>query len=429
MKAIVMKHLDLTVYTETLKNGLQIYVVPKNNCNNIQATFTTKYGSNQSEFVPLGQTEMIQVPDGVAHFLEHKLFEQEDGTDPFDFFDSNGSECNASTNPWKTQYWFSGTQAFEQNMNFLLDFVQKPYFTKKSVQKEKGIIQQEITMYQDDPYRIGFEKSNYNTFIEHPIRIPTGGTKESVDAITKEDLYTCYYTFYHPSNMIVVVTGNVDAEKTIALITKNQSQKEFKPAEKIVVKEYNEPDEVRTEKEIIEMNVTIPKIFRNYKLNVEHITLSVPRFLPLYLSIFVDLKIGSTSSFIEKLKQEEIIHDDLYFGTTQTRQHILLTVEGETEKIEELITAIDHELENKKISEADFNRKKKTILSSCIFMSDNIYRMNNRIVSDLIKDGEVHYDVYEDYKGLNFDDFKRVIDEITWDHKNVVVIQPKASSN
>lgn len=427
MKKLIYNHLDLTIYEEKLDNGLQVYIVPKPNCNNARATFVTKYGSNDSEFVPKGKTEMIRVPDGVAHFLEHKLFEQKDGVDPFSFFDEEGSECNASTNPWCTQYWFSGTQAFERNLNFLLDFVQDPYFTDENVEKEKGIIVQELEMYMDNPYRVGFEKSNLNLLQIHPLRISTGGTKKSVEAITKEDLYTCYETFYHPSNMALVITGNVDPDKTIELVKNNQSKKQFLKAEPITIKEYQEPDTVAKEFESIEMNVTIPKIFMNYKINVSKITDIPESLLSLYVSIYLDLKLSATSSFSEQLKKEQIVADDIYFDFSNIKTHILVSIEGETEKKEDLIARIDQELKNTKTIEAEFIRKKKTILSSCLFMSDSVTRLNNRLVNDFIKYNEIRNDLYDQYQSLNYHDFRKVVDALNFEHKSILIINPKAS--
>lgn len=427
MKKLPFRHLDLDIYEEKLSNGLQIYIVPKPNCNNTHATLVTKYGSNNSEFIPKGQKEMIRVPDGVAHFLEHKLFEQKDGIDPFSFFDANGSECNASTNPWQTNYWFSGTQSFEENLNFLLDFVQDPYFTDENVEKEKGIIVQELEMYMDNPYRVGFEKSNLNLLQKHPLRISTGGTKESVEAITKEDLYICYETFYHPSNMALVITGNVDPEKTLELIKRNQAKKTFPKADSIVVQSYEEPDNVAKEFESMEMNVTIPKVFINYKINMREVTFISETLIPLYVSIYLDMKLSATSNFSEQLKKEHIVADDIYFDFSDIKTHILISIEGETDKKEELIERVDQELKNTKTTEAEFIRKKKTILSSCIFMSDSVSRLNNRLVSDFIRYNQIRDDLYDQYQSLNYHDFRTVVDTFNFQHKSILVINPRSS--
>ena len=227
MKKTNLKHLNLDLYEEKLDNGLTIYVIPKQNFNNIYVTFSTKFGSNEIEFIPNNKKEYVKVPLGIAHFLEHKLFEQKDNIDPFTFYNERGSDCNANTNQYKTTYLFSGPNFFSENLNYLLDYVQEPYFTDENVEKEKGIIEQEIKMYLDDPDTVIYEKTLENCFSNHPMKNSIIGTIKSVRSITKEELYTCYNTFYHPSNMFIVVTGNVDPIETIKIIKKNQSKKKF----------------------------------------------------------------------------------------------------------------------------------------------------------------------------------------------------------
>ena len=151
MKKIDYKGLQLDVFYEKLDNGLEIFILPKKNVNNIYVTFSTKYGSNIIEFKPIDKKEIIKVPIGIAHFLEHKMFEQKDGTDIFSFYSERGADCNANTNYTKTSYLFSSPNFLEENLNMLLDYVQEPYFTDDNVEKEKGIITQEIKMYQDMP--------------------------------------------------------------------------------------------------------------------------------------------------------------------------------------------------------------------------------------------------------------------------------------
>ncbi len=222
MKRIFNK-LDLELYEEKLDNGLEIYIVPKNDKNNIHASFTTKFGSDDLDFILNG--ESISTHPGIAHFLEHKLFEQEDGTDPFQLFDNNGAYSNAFTNHIQTTYYFEGPINFEENLNLLLDFVQAPYFTDENVEKEKGIIIQELKRNKDFPYRVMYEEKISNSFINNNIKIPVIGYIDSINSITKEELMKCYKAFYNPSNMFLVITGNVDPIKTIELIKQNQSKK------------------------------------------------------------------------------------------------------------------------------------------------------------------------------------------------------------
>ncbi|ALS02247.1 zinc protease [Enterococcus silesiacus] len=217
------------LYTEVLDNGLTVYLLPKKEYNKTYGLFTTNYGSIDNEFVPIGEKDFVKVPDGIAHFLEHKMFEKEDG-DVFQQFGRQGASANAFTSFTKTSYLFSTTDQVEKNLETLLDFVQDPYFTKETVEKEKGIIGQEIQMYLDDSNWRLFFGTLGNLYPKHPLHIDIAGTVESIDEITAEDLYTCYNTFYHPSNMTLFVVGKMDPQEMMTFIRNNQSAKEFTKA-------------------------------------------------------------------------------------------------------------------------------------------------------------------------------------------------------
>ena len=213
MEKIEFKQLQEELYHEKLENGLEVYILPKKGFNKTFATFTTKYGSIDNHFVPLESEEYIKVPDGIAHFLEHKLFEKEDG-DVFQQFSKQGASANAFTSFTRTAYLFSSTSNVELNLDTLMDFVQEPYFSEKTVEKEKGIIGQEITMYDDNPDWRLYYGVIQNLYENHPVRIDIAGTVESISHINKDLLYECYGTFYHPSNMLLFVVGPVNVEQT-----------------------------------------------------------------------------------------------------------------------------------------------------------------------------------------------------------------------
>lgn len=423
MNKITLNNLDIDIYHKCLDNGLNVYVIPKNDVNNIYATFTTNYGSNEVEFVPLGENKMVKVPLGIAHFLEHKMFEQEDGKDPFVFFGERGSDANANTNNFKTTYLFSGPEFFEDNINYLLDYVQSPYFTDENVEKEKGIIEQEIKMYQDNPYTMMYERLLKNSLINNPMKDPIIGTIDSVRSITKEELYTCYNTFYHPANMFVVVSGNVDPEKVIKLIEENQNKKEFENFNKIKVKEYKEPDKIEKAKETINLNVTIPKVCLSYKINTFKIKGVSERKTKIYLSIFFDLKFGITSLLNEELREKEIITDSLGGDVIDVESHVLYTVCGETNKKEELLEALMNSMEDLSISEEELERKKKVYLSSLIYMTDNIFRLNYKVMNDINKYGEIIDNNYDEIKSLNIMEMRKVLNSIDFSNYNVIVVE------
>ena len=421
MQKTSLNKMDLDVFSKTLSNGLKVYIIPKKEVNNIYVTFTTKYGSNIVEFVPNGEKDYIKVPLGIAHFLEHKMFEQEDDIDVFNFFSERGSDANANTNNKKTTYLFSGPNFFKENLEFLLDYVQKPYFTDENVEKEKGIIIQEMKMYQDDPYSKLYEAILDASFINNNTKYPIIGTEDSVNSITKEDLYACYKTFYHPSNMVLVVTGNVNPEETIEIIESNQSKKEFKKPEKIKIKEYNEPDNVDAKKKIITANVTLPKVSINYKININNIKNIPLRKKLLYLSILFDSKFGGTSLINEKLRESKIISDSIDVSSVDADSHVLFIIMGETNKEKDFLDAIKKEMLDLTISEQELERKKKTIISSMIYASDSIMRINHKIMNDYLKYGDIIDNNYDEVKSLNYEEFSKFIKELDVSNYNIVV--------
>ena len=413
--------LDLELFSEKLSNGLEVYIVPKDNVNGIYATFTTKFGSACNEFIPVGQDKIIKVPFGIAHFLEHKVFEQKDGKDPFDFFSEHGCDANANTSNYKTTYLFSGSNKFTENLNFLLDYVQEPYFTDENVEKEKGIIEQEINMYDDSPYYKIYDGIVFNSFINHPIKHSIAGTVEDIKSITKEDLYTCYNTFYNPSNMFLAITGNVDPEDVISIVKANQEKKELKKQGKIEIQAYDEPNEVARAQQKVKMDVEIAKIGVGYKIDCSHIKLDINE-IKTYLTILFDLKLGPTSYINERLKNMNLITRDLDVSFIHTDKHILAIIIADTKEPLKVQRLIEEELEDLNIEEEELERKKKVRKSNCIYRSDDIYSLNNKIVSNIMNYGGVILDDYKKIDEINIKEMKKITSKISLSNKTIFVI-------
>lgn len=424
MKKIPLAKLDINVYYEKLENGLEVFIAPKDNVNNIYATYSTKYGSNKNDFVPIGKNKMITVPLGIAHFLEHQLFTQEDDTDVMSFYSERGADVNANTNKLKTTYLFSGPDFFEENLEFLLDYVEKPYFTEESVNKEKGIIEQEIKMYQDKPYTRLYEGITYNAFHNHPIKYPIIGTVESINKVTKEDLYTCYNTFYHPSNMFLVITGNVDLDKTIELIKEHENKRNLEKVKPIKLKEYDEPDTVCKKSEEINLNVTIPKVGIAFKLNIEKIEKVPKDEISTYLQILFSLKLGTTSEFCEKLKEEQLITSFIDTNVTETDKHALVYVTAESKNPQEFIKRVRKELNNLNISEEELERKKRAYISEIIYASDNITRINYKIMADIAKYNKLVTNDIEIIEKYNITEMNEVIKSINLENYTTYIVNP-----
>ena len=329
MERINFEQLQEELFHEKLPNGLNVYILPKKGFNKTYATFTTKYGSVDNNFVSFGKDEFVKVPDGIAHFLEHKLFEKEDG-DVFQQFSRQGASANAFTSFTRTAYLFSSTSDVEKNLETLMDFVQEPYFSEKTVEKEKGIIGQEITMYDDNPdWRLYFGLIQ-NLYQNHPVKIDIAGTIESISHITKDWLYECYNTFYHPSNMLLFIVGPVDPEQFMNQVRENQAKKDYKDMPEIKRKFEDEPTQAAEKKQVMEMNVQTSKCLVGIK--ALHVDQNGAEMLKneLTMNIFLDLLFGKSSNNYDQLYNEGLIDETFSYDYTQEQGFGFAMVGGDT---------------------------------------------------------------------------------------------------
>ncbi|MFB4162728.1 EF-P 5-aminopentanol modification-associated protein YfmH [Alteribacillus sp. JSM 102045] len=343
------EQLQETIYKEQLDNGLTVYVLPKPGFHKTFAVFSTNYGSIDNHFVPIGKNEAVTVPDGIAHFLEHKMFEDEKG-DIFQTFGEQGASANAFTSFTKTAYLFSSTQDTDKNLETLLDFVQHPYFTDESVEKEKGIIEQEITMYEDNPDWQLFFNLLGNMYHKHPVKIDIAGSVDSIYDITKENLYECYETFYHPSNMILFVAGDVNPNAVMELVRNNQNNKSFKEPETIERIIDEEPKEVKSDKSVAEMSVNTPKCMVGYKVDASNLEGKELLKYEFSMQLMLDALFGPGSDAYEALYEDGLIDDSFSTEFTAERSFSFLAVGGDTkepEKLEQrIIQTIDKARQN-----------------------------------------------------------------------------------
>ena len=285
-------------------SGLKIYILEKPQYNTCYALFGTKYGSIDTCFSVNGET--TQVPEGIAHFLEHKLFESEDG-DAFSKYAKTGAYANAFTSFDKTCYLFSCSNLFYENLEILLNFVQSPYFTEATVQKEQGIIGQEIRMYDDSPaWRVMFNML-LAMYKNHPVRIDIAGTTESIAQIDADLLYKCYNTFYNPSNMFLCIAGNVETEKILKMV--ESGIKENNPLEIERIKPC-EPEEVQKAVVTQKLAVAQPMFCFGYKLNADKYPSVKDRVC---IEILLELIAGDCSPLYKRLMENSLINDDFSF--------------------------------------------------------------------------------------------------------------------
>ncbi|MEH7094580.1 EF-P 5-aminopentanol modification-associated protein YfmH [Neobacillus vireti] len=335
MEKITFDQLQEELFHEKMSNGLNVYILPKKGFNKTYCTFTTKYGSVDNTFVPLGKDEYVKVPDGIAHFLEHKLFEKEDG-DVFQQFSRQGASANAFTSFTRTAYLFSSTSDVEKNLETLIDFVQSPYFSEKTVEKEKGIIGQEITMYDDNPdWRLYFGLIQ-NLYQNHPVKIDIAGTIESIAEIDKDWLYECYNTFYHPSNMLLFIVGPVDPEKIMTQVRENQAKKDYEAMPEIKRKFEEEPPQAAEKKQVLQMNVQTSKALLGIKaLHVDQ-TGEVLLKNELTMNVLLDLLFGKSSDNYNKLYDEGLVDETFSYDYTQEQGFGFAMIGGDTAEPDKL---------------------------------------------------------------------------------------------
>lgn len=343
-----------TIHHVVLENGLTVYLLKKVGYEKTYATFTTKYGSIDRRFKT---DDWIEVPDGIAHFLEHKMFEKEDG-DVFQKFGQLGASANAFTSFTRTAYLFGATSNVEANLKTLIDFVQDPYFTYASVEKEKGIIGQEIQMYQDNAgWRLyfGLIEAMYEA---HPVKIDIAGTIESISAITADDLYTCHQAFYHPSNMTLFVVGNIDPDTVLEQIRANQAAKTFAPPVLSEREQVQEPRTVRLAERVIEMDVSVPKVMIGYKDTPQAGEAGMKQELT--VELLMHALFDTTAPLYAELYAEGLIDDAFSFDYTSEESFAFAVLSMETPHVDAFVARITEVLERPlDIGPETLDRKKR----------------------------------------------------------------------
>lgn len=308
------------VITKTLKNGLQVIVIPKPDYKRSFVFFATQYGAFYNRFRFSNLEEDYQAPLGIAHFLEHQLFTLGDGKDASEIFAMLGLESNALTNYAMTGYLFQGTKNILKGLTLLLDFVQKPHFTKASVAKEQGIIAQELKMYLDRPTDVLHLGLMKNMFYEYPLQYDIGGTLNSIKAITAKALRTCHKLFYHPSNMYLVIVGDINqmleqehasVDDLFAFVEENQKKKTFAKKSDVRITKIDEPKEVKAQSNKVTMDVTVPRVSVGIKLPQETFTHNEVMMLELSLKIILEATFGPSTDNFQTMLDEKLIQSGI----------------------------------------------------------------------------------------------------------------------
>ncbi len=395
INSVKSNRLNEEIYNVELSNGLKVFYMPKKDYVKKYAIYSTNYGSVDNSFIPIGEENEITVPEGIAHFLEHKLFEEPD-VNIFDEFAKLGSYVNAFTSNNQTAYLFSCVDNFYENLELLVSFVQDPYFTDENIEKEKGIIQQEIRMYNDSPDWKVYSNCLSGMYVKHPVRIDIAGTIESIKSINKELLYRCYKTFYNPSNMLLFMIGDIDFEKALSIIEEKQKTTEILKKEISRIK-IQEPEAIN--EKIIEekSSVSIPLFYIGYKdLDVGYDGEKLVH-KEICTNILLEVLFGNSSNFYQKLYEEGLINDSFGFQYVGYKDYGHALLGGESSDPKEVYNRILENIENevkKGISEEDFNRTKKKLIGYHIMDLNSI---------ENIATGFINY-YYRKYSIINYID-------------------------
>ncbi len=396
------KDLNEIMYVGEHESGLGVFVIPKKGCVKKYATFATKFGSVNNKFIPIDGDDVYTIPDGVAHFLEHKMFEQSDGTNAFDKFSIYGANANAFTSFTYTNYLFSCTDNFEESFRHLLSYVQDPYFTDENVKKEQGIIGQEIRMYDDDgQWMVMFNllKALYHV---NPVRIDIAGTVESIAEIDKDILYRCYNSFYNPSNMVVCVVGDVNPEDVFAIVDEViKKDKANKVVERIFEEE---PKEICKEYIEAKASVSIPLFNIGFKDN----NLKVGDELlkrEIATDILSRVLFGRSSRLYTSMYEEGLVNENFGTDNSTESEFACVVVVGESEKPDVVKERLMEEISlitSAGIEKAEFDRVKKAYYGSYLRGFNNVETIGNMVTRYILS-------------GINIFKFKDVFESVDLD--------------
>lgn len=422
MKTIKFKGIDEVCYYEKLPNGLEIYMYPKDAAKNFYLTFNVRFGSMDTEFKNGKMKKYTKVPAGTAHFLEHQMFNEGEGHSAFEYFAKLGSSINAFTTYNYTCYEVVSSSNFKENLTTLIDYVQNPVFTTQSVNKERGIIKEEIKMYDNTPGAVlhfGLE-ANVNKYDHHKYLI--SGTVDDIKEVTPDTLMECYDTFYKPSNMFMVLTGKFSPLEALGIIKENQAGKTFQPKERVNKKRIKEPVEVDCAYEEKEMDVNIPKLKIGYKLDKTKFKPISDTLLKIYLSAILDIKFGPTSDFFERILEEGLSNFDVVAEREVREDYVYLSFEVETEYKEEVIDLIREELKSIIIAEDELERIKRVMIANFILRFNDIIGIAEDIEDDVLSTGKIEADIMDIYKSLNAEEANRIASLINTENESIFYI-------
>ena len=408
------------LYKEKLKNGLTVMIIPKKGIQKKYIMWGTNYGSNDSTFIVPGENNVTEVPKGVAHFLEHKLFEQENGVNSLDALTSLGVDANAYTTNNHTAYLYECTNNFYEALDEFMDYVQHPYFTDENVEKEKGIIGQEIMMYDDYPEWKVYLNTLEAMYHNNPVKLDITGTIETISKIDKEILYKCYNTFYNPSNMAMVVAGDFEPNELLEQIKKRLIEHETNGEIKRIYEE--EAEDIVKDKIEQKMEVSKPLYTIGIKDTVPDTETKIKKHIA--IEILLNILIGSSSNLYKQLYEMGNSYSvpSIEYEFDKTYAHILITGQSnDPEKLFEMFKQRVKEIKESGINREEFERTKKMIYGEYVKEYNDIVDISRMFLSDYFK-GINSFDYIEEINTIYIEFVEQILKDVVNEKKMVLSV-------
>lgn len=407
------KFLGEKYYYTKHSSGLDIYVFPKA-LTTSYALFGTRYGSIDNKFQLVGDQDYTVVPDGIAHFLEHKMFENENGEDTFLRYAKTGASANAYTSFDMTAYLFSCTNRFYESLEILLDFVTNPYFTPETVEKEQGIIAQEIRMGEDNPGRCIIFDLLKAMYKKHTVRIDIAGTVNSISNITSDILYSCYNAFYNLHNMALCVCGDVSVDKTL-----ETADRILKVQPDFNVQSFYEREEREVAKPYITRKMQVAKPLFNIGIKDTDISLDGRKRMKknAIISILNDILFGRAGDFYNDLYSAGLISDSFGYWSEHNKSFSFVSISGESDDPSEVYKRFKNYIAlclEKGLNAEDVERCKRISYAAFIKGFDSTDTITNSFLTFIFDDGDM-LDYVDVISSVTYNDVNQTLHDMYHD--------------
>ncbi len=413
------KSLKEKYFSATLENGFKITVIPKD----IPTKFAfvcCDFGAADLEYEYNGEIKCF--PAGIAHFLEHKMFENADGSDAFLEFDSFGGNANAFTGFENTCYYFSCTENFFENLEILLSAVSSAHFTDESVDKERRIIAREIVMYEDQPFSVMMHNLNNGMYVSHPVIKSIAGTTESIGEITKETLFEAYRRFYVPENLSLCVCGDIDKEQVFETAKRFFAEKDGKRPKTLFPKEPTHIGVPKTESTAV---VAAPLYAIGIKC-APHTQRNITDFRKATaMRIAISLAFGRASDFYCNNYKKGLINERFYAGYTASRGTAHIVISGSGYEYNHILNLVKQELEYRKnhfFTQEQFLREKKAAYAECLTLFDSGEDLTATMASNAFL-GYDEFDCIEALRDITYDEVKEMLLSVNTENCTLSIIQ------